>query len=64
MWGKWSQMQLSADETLQLAESLGFDVDHGSHTSIDTVYAHQPESLLKFTYGLFRSSFFLIHADG
>lgn len=45
-------MQLSAEETIKLAELLGFDVDHGSRKSIDTVYAHQPESLLKFTYGL------------
>lgn len=45
-------MQLSAEETLNLADLLGFDVDVDSRRSIDTVYAHQPSSLLKFTYGL------------
>ncbi|KAF5364762.1 hypothetical protein D9758_009349 [Tetrapyrgos nigripes] len=49
-WGSFSQMQLSAEEVLDLAERLGFTVDHDSRRSIDAVYGHQVGSLLKFTY--------------
>lgn len=50
-WGSYSALHLSAEEVLQLAALLGFDVDHTSRKSIDSLYAEQPESLLKFTYG-------------
>ncbi|KAL0955840.1 hypothetical protein HGRIS_002042 [Hohenbuehelia grisea] len=49
-WGSFAHMQLSAEEVLTLAGMIGFDVDHDSRQSIETLYAHQPESLLKFTY--------------
>jgi hypothetical protein len=50
-WGTHSALQLSAEEVLQLADLLGFDVDHTSMKSIDCLYAEQPDTLLKFTYG-------------
>ena len=50
-WGTHTALQLSAEEVLQLADVLGFDVDHASRKSIDSLYAEQPETLLKFTYG-------------
>lgn len=50
-WGGHSALQLSAEEVLQLADLLGFDVDHTSRKSIDSLYAGQPDTLLKFTYG-------------
>jgi hypothetical protein len=50
-WGTHSALQLSAEEVLQLADLLGFDVDHTSMKSIDSLYAEQPDTLLKFTYG-------------
>ncbi|ATY66307.1 hypothetical protein A9K55_001987 [Cordyceps militaris] len=49
-WGTYSALQLSAEEVLQLADLLGFDVDHTSRKNIDSLYAEQPETLLKFTY--------------
>ncbi|KAL8900207.1 MAG: hypothetical protein Q9207_005810, partial [Kuettlingeria erythrocarpa] len=49
-WGAHSALQLSAEEVLQLADLLGFDVDHTSRKSIDSQYAEQPDTLLKFTY--------------
>jgi len=49
-WGSHTQMQPSAEEVLELANMIGFDIDHGSHRSIDTVYGSQPEALLKYTY--------------
>ncbi|CAN9246899.1 unnamed protein product [Alternaria alternata] len=49
-WGTHSAIQLSAEEMLQLADLLGFDVDHTSRKSIDSLYAEQPDTLLKFTY--------------
>ncbi|KAG9258585.1 methyltransferase-like protein [Emericellopsis atlantica] len=49
-WGTHSALQLSTEEVLQLADLLGFDVDHTSRKSIDSLYAEQPETLLKFTY--------------
>ncbi|KAF2271290.1 methyltransferase-like protein [Westerdykella ornata] len=49
-WGTHSALQLSAEEVLQLADVLGFDVDQTSRKSIDSLYAEQPETLLKFTY--------------
>jgi len=50
-WGSYAALQLSAEEVLQLADLLGFDVDHTSRQSIDSQYGKQPETLLKFTYG-------------
>lgn len=50
-WGTHTALQLSAEEVLQLADLLGFDVDHSSRRNIDSLYAEQPETLLKFTYG-------------
>lgn len=50
-WGTHTALQLSAEEVLQLADLLGFDVDHTSRKNIDSLYAEQPETLLKFTYG-------------
>lgn len=50
-WGTHTALQLSAEEVLQLADLLGFEVDHTSRRSIDSLYAEQPETLLKFTYG-------------
>ena len=50
-WGTHSQLQLSAEEVLHLADIVGFAVDPASRRAIDAVYAHQPGSLLKFTYG-------------
>ncbi|KAJ5441863.1 hypothetical protein N7445_004870 [Penicillium cf. griseofulvum] len=50
-WGTHTALQLSAEEVLQLADTLGFDVDHTSRKSIDSLYSEQPETLLKFTYG-------------
>lgn len=52
-WGTHTALQLSAEEVLQLADLLGFDVDHTSRKSIDSLYVEQPETLLKFTYGKF-----------
>ncbi len=52
-WGTHTALQLSADEVLALADLLGFDVDHASRKSIDSLYAEQPQTLLKFTYGMF-----------
>ncbi|KAL9531521.1 Carnosine N-Methyltransferase [Sphaerulina musiva] len=49
-WGSYAELQLSAEEVVQLAELLGFDVDHSSRQSIDSVYAEPPDTLLKFTY--------------
>ncbi|KAM3549417.1 hypothetical protein ARSEF4850_008867 [Beauveria asiatica] len=49
-WGTYSALQLSAEEVLQLADLIGFDVDHTSRKNIDSLYAEQPETLLKFTY--------------
>ncbi|CDM28193.1 hypothetical protein DTO006G1_2719 [Penicillium roqueforti] len=49
-WGSHTALQLSAEEVLQLADLLGFDVDYTSRKSIDSLYAEQPETLLKFTY--------------
>ncbi|KAJ6285365.1 N2227-like protein-domain-containing protein [Bipolaris maydis] len=51
-WDGSSILQLSADEVLQLAELLGFDVNHESRKSIHSTYGAQPESLLRFTYVL------------
>ena len=50
-WGTHSALELSAEEVLQLADLLGFDVDHTSRKSIDSLYVEQPNTLLKFTYG-------------
>lgn len=50
-WGTHTALQLSTEEVLQLADLLGFDVDHMSRKNIDSLYAEQPETLLKFTYG-------------
>ena len=50
-WGTHTALQLSVEEVLQLADLLGFDVDHTSRKNIDSLYADQPETLLKFTYG-------------
>jgi hypothetical protein len=50
-WGSYADLQLSAEEVLQLADLLGFDVDHTSRKSVESLYAEQPETLLKFTYG-------------
>ena len=50
-WGSYTAVQLSTVEVLQLADLLGFDVDHASRQSIDSVYAEQADALLKFTYG-------------
>ncbi|KAK7434194.1 hypothetical protein VKT23_020324 [Stygiomarasmius scandens] len=49
-WGPFSQLQLSAEEVLGLSEHLGFKVNHDSRRSIEAVYAHQVDSLLKYTY--------------
>ncbi|EJU00426.1 N2227-domain-containing protein [Dacryopinax primogenitus] len=49
-WGTHADLQLSVLEVLELAELLGFHVDHTSRKSIDSVYAAQPDTLLKFTY--------------
>ncbi|KAK7434080.1 hypothetical protein VKT23_020406 [Stygiomarasmius scandens] len=49
-WGSFSQLQLSAEEVLDLSERLGFKVNHDSRRSIEAVYAHQVDSLLKYTY--------------
>ncbi|KAF0316965.1 hypothetical protein GQ607_015762 [Colletotrichum asianum] len=49
-WGTHTALQLSAEEVLQLADLLGFDTDHASRKSIDSLYADQPDTLLKFTY--------------
>ncbi|KAF3798336.1 Carnosine N-methyltransferase [Colletotrichum gloeosporioides] len=49
-WGTHTALQLSAEEVLQLADLLGFDVDHTSRKSVDSLYADQPDTLLKFTY--------------
>jgi carnosine N-methyltransferase len=50
-WGTHTALQLSAEELLQLADLLGFDVDQTSRKNIDSLYVEQPETLLKFTYG-------------
>ena len=44
-------MQLSAEETMQLSDLIGLHVDRSSCQAVDTTYARQPGSLLKFTYG-------------
>ncbi|OJJ45970.1 hypothetical protein ASPZODRAFT_25875 [Penicilliopsis zonata CBS 506.65] len=49
-WGTHTALQLSVEEVLQLADLLGFNVDHTSRKEIDSLYAEQPETLLKFTY--------------
>ncbi|KAH8723078.1 methyltransferase-like protein [Phaeosphaeriaceae sp. PMI808] len=49
-WYPSSDLHLSAEEVLQLADLLGFNVDHTSRKSIHSVYGEQPDSLLKFTY--------------
>ncbi|KAK1634187.1 methyltransferase-like protein [Colletotrichum phormii] len=49
-YGTHTALQLSAEEVLHLADLIGFDVDLSSRKSIDSLYAQQPESLLKFTY--------------
>ncbi|CRG89667.1 UPF0586 protein [Talaromyces islandicus] len=49
-WASHTALQLSAEEVLQLADLLGFEVDHTSRKNIDSLYVEQPESLLKFTY--------------
>jgi hypothetical protein len=36
---------------MRLSDLLGLQVDRSSHQAVETTYAHQPESLLKFTYG-------------
>jgi hypothetical protein len=56
-WGTHTALQLSAEEVLQLADLLGFDVDHTSRKSIDSLYSEQPDTLLKFTYGEYLSLF-------
>jgi carnosine N-methyltransferase len=50
-WGSYAELQLSVEEVLQLSDLLGFDVDQESRKSIDSLYAEQPDTLLKFTYG-------------
>jgi N2227-like protein len=60
-WGAHTALQLSAEEVLQLADMLGFDVDHTSRKSIDSLYAEQPDTLLKFTYG--KCPFFSAHSE-
>jgi hypothetical protein len=50
-WGTHTALQLSAEEVLQLADLLGFEVDYSSRKSIDSLYAEQPETLLRYTYG-------------
>ena len=57
-WGAHSALQLSAEKALQLADLLGFDVDHTSRRSIDSLYAEQPDTLLKLTYGECLSLFY------
>ncbi|KAJ0300988.1 hypothetical protein COL516b_008165 [Colletotrichum fioriniae] len=49
-YGTHTALQLSAEEVLHLADLIGFDVDLSSRKNIDSLYAQQPESLLKFTY--------------
>ncbi|PSN60131.1 methyltransferase-like protein [Corynespora cassiicola Philippines] len=49
-WGTHTALQLSANEVLQLADLLQFEVNHASRKSIDSQYAEQPQTLLKFTY--------------
>ncbi|TFK75152.1 N2227-domain-containing protein [Pluteus cervinus] len=51
-WGGFAHMQLSAEEVLQVADKIGFDVNHDSRQSIETQYARQPHSLIKFVYGM------------
>ncbi|KAM3506372.1 hypothetical protein MY11210_007579 [Beauveria gryllotalpidicola] len=53
-WGTYAALQLSAEEVLELADVIGFDVDHTSRKNIDSLYVEQPETLLKFTYVLDR----------
>ena len=57
-WGAHSALHLSTEEVLQLADLLGFDVDHTSRKNIDSLYAGQPDALLKFTYGECLSLFY------
>ncbi|CBY00133.1 hypothetical protein LEMA_P077220.1 [Plenodomus lingam JN3] len=52
-YGPHTALQLSAEEVLQLADMLGFDVDLASRKSIDSLYSSQPDLLLKYTYGEF-----------
>jgi carnosine N-methyltransferase len=54
-WGSYAELQLSVEEVLHLSDLLGFDVDQESRKSIDSLYAEQPDTLLKFTYGKFPS---------
>ncbi|PYI09359.1 methyltransferase-like protein [Aspergillus sclerotiicarbonarius CBS 121057] len=49
-WSSYAALQLSAEEVLQLADLLGFDVDHASRKNIESQYAEQLDTLLKFTY--------------
>ncbi|KAK8023791.1 carnosine N-methyltransferase [Apiospora rasikravindrae] len=58
-WGTHTALQLSAEEVLHLADLIGFDVDHTSRKSIDSLYADQPDVLLKFTYGEYMWSFII-----
>ncbi|KAI0258497.1 N2227-like protein-domain-containing protein [Gloeopeniophorella convolvens] len=50
-WGKHSQLQLSAEEMLDLSRIIGFTIDQGSRRTIEAVYGHQIGSLLQYTYG-------------
>jgi hypothetical protein len=50
-WGTHTALQLSAEEVLHLADLIGFDVDISSLKSVDSLYAAQPDMLLKYTYG-------------
>ncbi|EFW99319.1 s-adenosyl-l-methionine-binding protein [Grosmannia clavigera kw1407] len=49
-WGSYAALQLSTEEVLQLADLLGFDVDHTSRKNVDSLYGAQQDTLLKFTY--------------
>jgi hypothetical protein len=49
-WGTAAKIQLSLEEILQLTRIVGFEVDMSSLTSIDSTYAQQHESLLKYVY--------------
>ncbi|OHE92548.1 hypothetical protein CORC01_12127 [Colletotrichum orchidophilum] len=49
-YGSHTALQLSAEEVLHLADLIGFDVDHSSRKSVNSLYADQPDTLLKFTY--------------
>jgi hypothetical protein len=51
-WGTHTALQLSAEEVLHLADLIGFEINYQSRKSIDSLYAEQPNTLLKFTYGV------------